>query len=68
MQRKLYDVLNDPELAQSLADSGLQTIRTRHTCAHRVDELLHIIEELHPTVPAWQRTAAHASFVMGAAR
>jgi spore maturation protein CgeB len=68
MQRKLRDVLNDPELGRSLSESGLQTLRTRHTCAHRVDELLHIVEDLHPTLPAWQRVATRASFVMGASR
>ena len=29
-------------------DRGLETIRRRHTCAHRVDELLRIVEELEP--------------------
>lgn len=46
MQHKLRDVLADPELARSLAEHGLETIRARHTCAHRVDELLHILEGL----------------------
>jgi spore maturation protein CgeB len=68
MQRKLHDVLNDPDLAQSLVQSGLQTIRARHTCAHRVDELLHILEGLHPSLPAWQRVAAHSAMTMGIAR
>src|SRR5207253_975532 len=30
----------DPDLRASLAAAGLETIRARHTCAHRVDELL----------------------------
>jgi spore maturation protein CgeB len=42
MTRHLHDVLQDRELAQSLAEHGLRTIRARHTCAHRVDELLEI--------------------------
>jgi spore maturation protein CgeB len=42
MQRYLRNVLNDPDLAQSLSESGLETIRARHTCSHRVDELLAI--------------------------
>ena len=29
-----------------LASSGLETIRARHTCAHRVDELMAIVEQL----------------------
>jgi spore maturation protein CgeB len=46
MRRHLHDVLNDPDLARSLASRGLQTIRERHTCAHRVDELLAICAEI----------------------
>jgi spore maturation protein CgeB len=46
MARHLRDVLGDPQLAASLRASGLQTIRTRHTCAHRVDELLRIAAEI----------------------
>jgi spore maturation protein CgeB len=33
-------------LARALADHGRQTILARHTCAHRVDELLAICNEL----------------------
>ena len=36
-------LLQDEALAQELAASGLETIRSRHTCAHRVDELLSIL-------------------------
>jgi spore maturation protein CgeB len=43
MRSLLRAVLDDPELAHAVAESGLQTIRTRHTCAHRVDELLQIV-------------------------
>lgn len=32
----------DPELRAALAASGLETIRTQHSCAHRVQELLAI--------------------------
>jgi spore maturation protein CgeB len=39
-------VLADPGLASSLASNGLRTIRERHTCAHRVDQLLAICAEL----------------------
>jgi len=35
----LRRVLSEPELAASLSVAGLETIRTRHSCAHRVDEL-----------------------------
>lgn len=46
MQRHLRDVLSDDALAGALARNGLERIRTRHTCAHRVDELLGIVERL----------------------
>jgi spore maturation protein CgeB len=35
-------VLSDPERAGAMAASGLETIRSRHTCAHRAAELLEI--------------------------
>jgi spore maturation protein CgeB len=46
MQQQLRRVLDDPELAARLATHGLRTVRERHTCAHRVDELLAIHREL----------------------
>jgi spore maturation protein CgeB len=46
MERLLEEVLHDPELAASLRAEGLATIRARHTCAHRVDELLQCCAEL----------------------
>jgi spore maturation protein CgeB len=36
----------DPDLRASLARSGLETILVRHTCGHRVEELLTIVERL----------------------
>ncbi|MFC4308871.1 glycosyltransferase [Steroidobacter flavus] len=56
MQRHLRAVLDDRELAQSLSRHGLETIRTRHSCAHRVDELLKILEALR-AIPV-RRSAA----------
>jgi spore maturation protein CgeB len=46
MERHLDDVLHDPALAASLRAHGLATIAARHTCAHRVDELLGVCREL----------------------
>jgi spore maturation protein CgeB len=46
MQEKLHAVLSNPALAQSLREHGLETIRSRHTCAHRVDELLNIFQQI----------------------
>ncbi|GGE32242.1 hypothetical protein GCM10007276_06830 [Agaricicola taiwanensis] len=44
MTSRLRDLLNDPAQASALAASGLETIRARHTCRHRVDELFSILE------------------------
>ena len=46
MKQQLRRILNEPQLARSLAQHGLKTIQARHTCAHRVDELLSIYNEL----------------------
>lgn len=46
MTRYLRDLLNDSEMAQELAQHALRTIQSRHTCAHRVDELMDICAEL----------------------
>jgi spore maturation protein CgeB len=46
MRRHLTDVLQDHELAASLSTSGRRTIASRHTCAHRVNELLDIVSSL----------------------
>jgi spore maturation protein CgeB len=48
MQRHLHAVLKDPDLAAQLAQQGRRTILARHSCAHRVDELLNIYAELAP--------------------
>lgn len=46
MQAHLRELIHEPAAAQALAEHGLQTIRARHTCAHRVDQLLAICREL----------------------
>jgi spore maturation protein CgeB len=46
MKRCLKTILSDAGLAANLARDGLETIRARHTCAHRVDELLAICADL----------------------
>ena len=42
MTARLRDLANDPDLRASLVSHGLETIRARHTCAHRAQELLSI--------------------------
>jgi len=44
MKQALRAVLNDPVLAAELVKSGAETIRNRHTCAHRVDELFDVLK------------------------
>ena len=46
MERSLRAVLADPDLRRSLVETGLAAIRARHTCAHRVDELLAVDAEV----------------------
>ena len=50
MTRHLSALRDDPALRAELVRSGLETIRARHTCAHRVDELLAVVATLatHP--------------------
>ena len=43
MQRHLSAVRDDADLRASLVRHGLETIRARHTCSHRADELLAIL-------------------------
>ena len=46
MKKHLQALLTDKQMARELAEHGLQTIRARHTCSHRVDELFEIWREL----------------------
>jgi len=49
MERHLRALAYDPDLRAGLSASGLETIRARHTCAHRVDELLDVYARLNAT-------------------
>jgi spore maturation protein CgeB len=51
MERHLVALRNDPALRRSLVESGLETIRARHSCAHRVDQLLAILATLKGGAP-----------------
>jgi spore maturation protein CgeB len=50
MARCLKALAADPALRAELVRSGLETIRARHTCAHRVDELLAVHAKLAPVL------------------
>jgi spore maturation protein CgeB len=46
MKRLLREVLASSDGARTMAEHGRRTILSRHTCVHRVDELLGIVAEL----------------------
>jgi spore maturation protein CgeB len=46
MKLLLLELLHTPSLAGELAARGRRRILERHTCAHRVDELLGIVATL----------------------
>jgi spore maturation protein CgeB len=46
MRRHLSALLHDEAMARALAERGRATVLARHTCAHRVDELLRIHRQL----------------------
>lgn len=50
MIRHLRSIAYDPDLRASLIDRGIETVRARHSCAHRTRELLNIVESLRPAV------------------
>ncbi|MFP5296068.1 MAG: glycosyltransferase, partial [Alphaproteobacteria bacterium] len=52
MTAALRDLAADADLRRSLVAHGLETIRARHTCAHRVDELLAVVRRLDDAAPA----------------
>ena len=64
MKQLLRDMLSNTEASRALAEHGRRTILARHTCVHRVTELLAIVAELagSPGGPAGRKvaTAHHA--------
>jgi spore maturation protein CgeB len=48
MQSLMRQVLNDADLARELSSHGRETILNRHTCGHRVEQLLSIYEAVRP--------------------
>jgi spore maturation protein CgeB len=51
MGRHMKAVSNDPNLRRSLVESGLKAIRSRHSCAHRADQLLSILANHGASTP-----------------
>jgi spore maturation protein CgeB len=46
MEAEIRNLLRDEKARCQMAAQGLHTIRQRHTCAHRAQQLLEICEEL----------------------
>lgn len=46
MKKAMRRVLDRPEETAARAEHGRQTVLGRHTCAHRVDELMAVVSEL----------------------
>lgn len=57
MQAHLCDLANDAALRKALAESGLETIRKRHSCKHRADELMVIAERIGAAATSPRRVA-----------
>ncbi len=51
MERHLTAIGNDPDLRRSLVENGLAAIRDRHSCAHRVDQLLALLKNYGAEAP-----------------
>jgi spore maturation protein CgeB len=45
MKSTLRRVIDDPSHAAQVAEHGRQTVLARHTCGHRVDELLQVLDD-----------------------
>jgi spore maturation protein CgeB len=51
MARHMRAVRDDQALRSALVASGVATVRARHTCAHRADELLAVLAKLGAVAP-----------------
>ena len=58
MKELLALVLNDDTVRADLKLNGLERILSRHTCAHRVRQLLGLYDEIAPAGAALTETAS----------
>jgi spore maturation protein CgeB len=58
MRAHLRTLLSDPARAREIARHGRRTVLARHTCSHRVDELLGLCAELGVNVEPTRRPGA----------
>ena len=61
MREQMRALLDDRNLARRLADHGLKTIQRRHTCEHRVTELMTILREMGASQACASPSSAAAS-------
>ena len=61
MRRHLRSLDEDEDLRDALVASGLSRIMERHSCSHRVDELLAIVRQLDPASKPTTRVAERQS-------
>jgi spore maturation protein CgeB len=59
MKAHLRALQRDPDLARSIAERGRATVLARHTCGHRVEELLRIAALVRGDQVVAPGTAAH---------
>ncbi|MGY0571235.1 CgeB family protein [Bradyrhizobium sp. RDM12] len=55
MKRTLRMLLDDRELSAATVEAGLRAIRERHTCRHRAEQLLGIVENIRASGRSKQR-------------
>jgi spore maturation protein CgeB len=48
MRSCMHALVTDKDLHAAVAESGLDRILARHTCAHRADQLLSIVSSMQP--------------------
>ena len=61
MIQELRHLLHDEQARRQLAAHGLETIRARHTCAHRAQQLIGICRELEASLAAQRRPPASST-------
>lgn len=67
MQRQLAALISDSSRRRRLAAHGLKTIQARHSCAHRVEELLVIHERIQTELAAVPKLGAPVALKPGLA-
>jgi spore maturation protein CgeB len=60
MEATLLRLVRDEDEARRQAERGLETILARHTCDHRADELMDIVESIGAAGSAGTRTVETA--------